>query len=260
MIAEMKENNQASRRRFLRNTSLATVAGLSLPSLVSSAFAAEPTRKKIKLQQGDVVLFQGDSITDSGRKKDDSNANNPSALGAGYAVMAASDLLYQYPEKSLKVYNKGISGNKVYQLAERWDKDALDIRPNVLSILIGVNDFWHYHLGRYNGTIQTYRDDYKKLLDRTKQVLPNVQLMIGEPFAVTGVKAVDEKWFPAFDEYRSAARDIAREFDAVFIPYQSIFDKAQKKAPGSYWTLDGVHPSLAGAQLMAHAWMEAVKG
>jgi lysophospholipase L1-like esterase len=181
-------------------------------------------------------------------------------MGSGYAMIAASGLLFQYADKNLKIYNRGISGNKVYQLADRWEKDCLDIKPNVLSILIGVNDFWHKLLGRYNGTIQTYREDYKALLDRTKQKLPDVKLIIGEPYAVTGVKAVDEKWFPDFNEYRAAAKEIAESFDAVFIPYQSVFDKAQKIAPGSYWTIDGVHPSLAGAHLMAHAWMEAVKG
>ena len=162
--------------------------------------------------------------------------------------------------KDLKVYNKGISGNKVYQLAERWDADCLELQPKVLSILIGVNDFWHTLTGGYKGTVETYRNDLKTLLDRTKQKLPGLQLIIGEPFAVTGVKAVDEKWYPAFNDYRQAAREIADAYQAVFIPYQKIFDKAQKTAPGAYWTGDGVHPTLAGAKLMAQAWLEAVKG
>lgn len=255
----MNENKYASRRKFIRNASLATVAGLSLPGLVSSAFATEPAVKKVSLQNGDVVLFQGDSITDAGRKKDDAGVNVSSALGSGYAVLAASDLLYKYADKGLKIYNRGISGNKVYQLADRWQKDCLDLKPNVLSILIGVNDFWHTLNNNYKGTIQTYRDDLTALLNRTKQSLPEVKLIIGEPFAVAGIKAVDEKWYPAFNDYRAAAKEIAGQFGAVFIPYQSIFDKAQQKAPGVYWTGDGVHPSLAGAHLMAHAWMEAVK-
>ncbi len=254
------ENKQSSRRNFLRNSSLATVAGLSIPSLLSSVFAAEPAPKKIALQSGDVVLFQGDSITDAGRKKDDASVNATAALGTGYAMMAASELLYKYAGKKLNVYNRGISGNKVFQLAERWQKDCLDLKPNVLSILIGVNDFWHTLNNGYKGTIQTYRDDFSTLLDKTKQALPDVKLIIGEPFAVTGIKAVDEKWYPAFNDYRAAAKEVADKFGAMFIPYQSIFDKAQQAAPGVYWTSDGVHPSLAGAHLMAHAWMEAVKG
>ena len=257
----MQENKNHSRRNFLKQSTLASASLLSIPQIVSATFAnAEVKKKKVSLSKEDVILFQGDSITDAGRKKDDNNFNVSASLGSGYAMIAASEMLFKYADKNLKIYNKGISGNKVYQLAERWEKDCLDIKPNVLSILIGVNDFWHKLNGNYNGTIQKYRDDYRALLDRTKQKLPDVKLIIGEPFAVTGIKAVDEKWYPAFDEYRSAAREIASSFGAVFIPYQSIFDKAQKSAPGVYWTHDGVHPSLAGAHLMAHAWLEAVKG
>jgi lysophospholipase L1-like esterase len=255
----MSAKNASNRRHFLKQASLAAASAIVLPQIVSTAFAAEPKRKKIVLQKEDVILFQGDSITDAGRKKDDPNFNNAAALGNGYAMLAASELLLKQAGKALKIYNKGISGNKVYQLAERWEKDCLDLKPNVLSILIGVNDYWHLHNGNYKGTIETYRNDYKALLERTKQVLPDVKLIIGEPFAVRGIKAVDDTWYPAFDEYRAAAKEIAAQFDAVFIPYQSIFDKAQKSAPGVYWTYDGVHPSLAGARLMAQAWLEAVK-
>ena len=133
-------------------------------------------------------------------------------------------------------------------------EECLDIKPNVLIILIGVNDYAYER--KDNKTFKTYRDDYKALLDRTK--LTRCKLIIGEPFAIPGVKAVDETWFPAFDEYRYAAKEIAKSFDAVFIPYQRVFDKAQKEVLGIYWTHDGVHVSLAGAQLMAHSWMEAV--
>jgi lysophospholipase L1-like esterase len=251
---------QSSRRDFLKSTSLASAGLLTIPQIVSAAFSSEGSKKKrVEINKDDVILFQGDSITDAGRKKDDSTINAAAALGSGYAMIAASDILYKYAEKNVKIYNRGISGNKVYQLAERWDKDCLDLKPNVLSILIGVNDFWHKILGRYDGTIETYRNDFKALLDRTKQKLPGVRLIIGEPYAVKGIKAVDEKWYPEFNEYRAAAKEIAQLYDAVFIPYQAIYDKAQKEAPGVYWTGDGVHPTLAGANLMAHAWTEAVK-
>ncbi|MBA2760928.1 MAG: SGNH/GDSL hydrolase family protein [Segetibacter sp.] len=256
----MPQNNTTSRRSFLKNTTMASALAISIPQLVSTAFAAEKIKKRVTISKGDVILFQGDSITDAGRRKEDSNFNNASALGSGYSVLAASDLLYQYADKNLKVYNRGISGNKVYQLAERWDKDCLSLNPNVLSILVGVNDFWHTLTNNYTGTVKTYQDDLKSLLDRTKQKLPEVKFIIGEPFAVSGIKAVNEKWYPAFNDYRKAAREIAENLNAAFIPYQSIFDKAQKSAPGVYWTGDGVHPTLAGARLMAHAWLEVAKG
>ncbi len=157
-----------SRRNFLRTASLGSLLSVSLPGIVSAAFEEEKV-KKIALSKGDIILFQGDSITDAKRKKEEMAANNGSALGTGYPFLAGSELLNRYPEKSLQVYNKGISGNKVYQLAERWDADCLDLKPTVLSILVGVNDFWHTLVNGYTGTIETYRTDYGKLLDRTKQ-------------------------------------------------------------------------------------------
>jgi lysophospholipase L1-like esterase len=255
----MSDHVSSNRRSFLKKAALGGLLTIGIPEIVPAAMAAGKT-KKLSLQPGDVILFQGDSITDAGRKKDNPAFNNPAALGAGYAFMAASDLLLKYPGKNLKIYNKGISGNKVYQLAERWEADCLDLKPNVLSIMIGVNDFWHTLTNNYTGTVQTYQTDLRNLLDRTKQKLPDVKLVIGEPFAVTGVKAVDASWFPAFSQYQQAAREIAASFGAVLIPYQSIFDKAQQAAPGVYWTYDGVHPSLAGARLMAQAWVETLKG
>lgn len=247
------------RREFIKNTSLAGVMALGMPEIVNAAMAKQKKVTPIQLSKDDVILFQGDSITDAGRRKDSPAFNSTANLGGGYAIQAAAELLLQYPDKQLKIYNKGISGNKVYQLAERWETDCLELKPTVLSILIGVNDYWHRHNGKYNGTIEVYRNDYKALLERTQKALPNVKLIIGEPFAVKGIKAVDDTWYPQFDEYREVAKSLAKEFNAVFIPYQTVFDEAQKQAPGVYWTHDGVHPSLAGAKLMAEAWLKAVK-
>jgi len=248
-----------SRRNFLKTATLGSLMATSIPQIVSAAYKPAAS-KKIILTNEDVILFQGDSITDAHRKKDDANANSPAALGTSYPFLATAGMLFRFSGKSLKCYNRGVSGNKVYQLADRWQADCLDLKPTVLSILVGVNDFWHTLVNGYKGTIKTYRDDYKALLDRTKQTLPDVKLIIGEPYAVSGVKSVDDKWYPAFNDYRAAAREIADSFGAVFIPYQEIYDKAQKSAPGSYWTIDGVHPSLAGAKLMAEAWLQTVKG
>ena len=254
----MKNPFNPFRRRFIAKASLGAAASLSLPGIVSAAYA-ETKADKITLSKDDVILFQGDSITDAGRKHNETNPNNAGALGGGYAFMAGSELLYKHAPKNLRVYNKGISGNKVYQLAERWEADCLALKPNVLSLLIGVNDFWHTLTNNYTGTVDTYQKDLDALLDRTKKALPGVKLVIGEPFAVKGIKAVDDKWYPAFDAYRRAAKELAGRHGAAFIPYQAIFDKAAQTAPGVYWTYDGVHPSIAGSQLMAHAWLQLVK-
>lgn len=250
--------NYTSRRSFIKKAALGTIAASSIPEILSAAMV-KSNIKGITLARGQVILFQGDSITDSGRNREDTGFNTSRSLGSGYPMLAGAAMLKKFALLDLKIHNKGISGNKVFQLAERWDQDCIDIKPDVLSILIGVNDIWHKLNGQYNGTPEIYRNDYIALIERTKKALPGVRLIICEPFAVKGVKAVDDKWYPEFYEYQKAARDIADMFQATFIPYQSIFDEAQKKAPGAYWTGDGVHPSLAGAQLMAEAWMKAVK-
>jgi len=249
-----KQNN--SRRDFLKKTALGSLMIAGIPEIVS---AAMPPAKKLSLSKGNIILFQGDSITDAGRNKEDNSYNNPRALGSGYAMLATATLLEKYASQELKIFNKGISGNKVYQLAERWDKDCLEIKPDILSILIGVNDIWHKLDGKYNGTVEIYRKDYITLLERTKKTCPDVKLIICEPYAVKGVKAVDDRWYPEFYDYQKAAKEIAEQFGATFIPFQKVYDEAQKRAPGAYWTLDGVHASFAGAQLMARAWLEALK-
>ncbi|MBK9390729.1 MAG: SGNH/GDSL hydrolase family protein [Bacteroidetes bacterium] len=252
------DNNNNSRRSFIRKAAIGSLMAASVPEIVSAAMVKD-TVKKIPLQKGNTILFQGDSITDAGRNKEDNSFNTSKALGTGYAMLAGAALLEKYAPLDIKVYNKGISGNKVYQLAERWDADCLNIKPDILRILIGVNDFWHKLNGNYDGTVDVYRKDFISLLERTIKALPNVKLIICEPFAVTGVKAVDDKWFPEFYEYQKAAREIALQFNATFIPFQKIYDEACKSAPGAYWTPDGVHASLAGAQLMAEAWRSAIK-
>jgi lysophospholipase L1-like esterase len=247
-----------NRRNFIKTAAMGTLASISIPQIAASAFASAKG-KKISINKNDIILLQGDSITDSGRNKTATEPNSTRALGNGYALGVASNLLLKHPDKDLKFFNKGISGNKVYQLAERWQADCIEIKPNILSIHIGVNDFWHTLTNGYKGTLQTYIDDYKKLLDSTQRLLPDVKLIICEPFAVLGVRSVDEKWYPTFDLFRKAASDIADQYDAPFVPYQAAFDKAIKMAPPIYWTGDGVHPSVAGAALMAQTWLEAIK-
>ncbi len=253
------ENFSNSRRSFLKKAALGGLMAVSIPDIISAAMVPAAA-KKVTLARGNTILFQGDSITDAGRNKQDNSYNNARALGSGYAMLAGAALLEKYASLDLKVFNKGISGNKVYQLAERWDTDCLDIKPDILSILIGVNDIWHKLNGQYDGTVTVYKNDYIALLERTRKALPAVKLIICEPYAVPGVKAVDDKWYPEFYDYQAAAREIADQFGATFIPYQKVYDEAQKQAPGAYWTGDGVHASLAGAQLMAQAWLAAVKG
>jgi Lysophospholipase L1 and related esterases len=250
-----------NRRSFIKKSIIGTGLLTGANLLGNDVFGHESTANssKISLNNDDIILFQGDSITDVGRDRNNKNANDTGALGHGYALLAASQLLNKYPAKKLKVYNTGISGNRVPDLQKRWQEDTLAIKPTVLSILIGVNDFWRTIDRGAQTTVEEYKSQYQQLLHETLQKLPNIKLIIGEPFAVKGVGHITDAWYPKFLAYQESARDIAKEFGGILIPYQKIFDNAQKSAPGAYWAADGVHPTLAGAQMMASAWMDCIK-
>lgn len=255
----MTNGTLTSRRNFIKSLTAATIGGtVLLLSGCNSVSSSSRHRKNSIIQKDSTILFQGDSITDAGRDRNsEGNANNTNALGKGYVYSIATQLLADRAGDGLKTYNRGISGNKVFQLADRWDKDCLDLKPDVLSILIGVNDIWHSLNGNYEGTVEKYQKDYRALLDRTLKALPDVKLVICEPF-VLRCGAVNDKWFPQFDQYRAVAKKMAEEFNALFVPFQSMFDDAVKQAAPAHWAGDGVHPSMAGAYLMAQEWLKTV--
>lgn len=246
-----------NRRNFIRTAAVGGTLAAILPQLVSAAIREKGTHSsKIRLSKNDVILFQGDSITDMGRNRSVTGPNDNGGLGASYPFIAAAELLLHHPDKDLQIYNRGISGNVVPQLQARWNEDCIALKPDILSILIGVNDYWHTLGGGYTGTLDSYRKDYDDLLAKTMKALPHVKLIIGEPYAIPGVKAVTESWFPTFNGYQKVARELADKYRAVFIPYQHIYEQAIKLAPAPYWTHDGVHPDTAGDALMARAILE----
>jgi lysophospholipase L1-like esterase len=251
--------DKTSRRQFLRKVTAATFASLGLAESTSAADLTPAELEGSDLPDEATILFQGNSITDGGRDRGVTGPNSQSGLGGGYVLFAAAELLEAHPEKDLQCYNRGISGNKVFQLADRWDRDCLDLAPDVLSILIGVNDYWHTLSGSYEGTPEVYADDFRSLLDRTLEALPDVDLIIGEPFVLPEGSAVTKKWLPAFKPYQQAARTIAGDYEAAFIPYQAVFEEASRSVPQTYWSDDGVHPSTAGCRLMANAWLETFR-
>ncbi len=246
-----------NRRSFFKKTALVGAGAAFMPTAVNAAISS--TSGISGLKNNTIILFQGDSITDAGRNRNDEDtANKQSMLGSGYAMLTSAELLCKFPKNNLQIYNRGISGHKVFQLQERWEKDCILLKPDILSILIGVNDYWHMKNGKYEGDLAKYNADYRNLINDTKSKLPDTKIVICEPFIIAGGTALDETWEPEFDSYRKAAKQIATDFKAVFVPFQSAFNEALKKAPASYWGNDGVHPSLAGAQLMAHTWLKAV--
>ena len=199
------------------------------------------------------LLFQGDSITDAGYSRDP----NLLPLGTGYPNLIAGRLLVDRPDIEWNILNRAISGNRIVDLYARWKIDALNLNPDIISIMVGVNDTWH-EKERQNGVeVPRYARIYRELLQWTRDTLPNVRLVLMEPY-VHVFGAVAQDWVDEINQRRDVVKQLAKDFDAIFIPSQEILDKALAKAPMNYWTKDGVHPTLAGHQLFADAWLKAV--
>jgi len=245
-----------SRRQFFLASAAAGISSCASANTISTLSDSQ-IRNVDAIPEGLTILFQGDSITDGGRRKDRYYANDSGGMGGGYVSMLVGDLLKTYPNKGFNIYNRGISGHKVFQLANRWNEDCLQLKPDVLSLMIGVNDFWHTLTHNYKGTIKVYKNDLIALLDRTMQENPDLKMIIGEPFAVKRGTAVADFFDGTFDEYRHASREVAEQFGAAFLPYHSIFEEAAVIGGPQHWCPDGVHPSLAGCALMADEWMKA---
>ncbi|MDD2403305.1 MAG: SGNH/GDSL hydrolase family protein [Victivallaceae bacterium] len=200
------------------------------------------------------ILFQGDSITDAGRSREEVPPDDGTGLGSGYPALIAARLLCSQPERKWHFYNRGISGNRVVDLYARWKIDALNLKPDVISILVGVNDTWH-EFKRDNGVeVPRYEEFYRMLLRWTTEKLPKTKLILLEPF-VLNFGEVEAPWVPEMDQRREVVARLSKEFGTEFIPLQSIINRMIKIAPPQHWLRDGVHPLPAGHQLIADAWL-----
>lgn len=201
------------------------------------------------------ILFQGDSITDAGRSRgDDIN------LGLGYPTLVKGELGYDNPGR-YTFYNRGISGNRVVDLYARIKVDFINLRPDYLSILIGVNDVWH-EFGNQNGvSAEKYFKVYAMLIEEIKEVLPDTKIMILEPFVLkgTGTEEHFEEFRAEVQKRAAKAKEIAKKYGLSFISLQDKFDEAAKTAPNEYWLADGVHPTAMGHELIKRAWIEEFK-
>ncbi|CAN7360366.1 SGNH/GDSL hydrolase family protein [Paenibacillus sp. LjRoot153] len=205
-----------------------------------------------------VVLFQGDSITDGNRGR----TTDPNhILGHGYAFIIGSKLGFDMAEETIEFVNCGVSGNRASDLYARWNEDCISIKPTLLSILIGVNDAWSSINEEPVGATDCFERTYRILLKETREVLPATKLVLCEPFILrTG--ATSERWDiwkKTMQGYQQTVRDLAEEFEAIFVPLQKAFEEACSRADASYWIWDGVHPTSAGHQLLANEWLSVVQ-
>ncbi|AYL96596.1 SGNH/GDSL hydrolase family protein [Mucilaginibacter celer] len=244
-----------SRRDFLKKASLAGAA-MAAPALVSASQTSQQYRAEE--EKGKIILFQGDSITDGGRSFD-KDWNH--VYGQGYAYLVTARTNFDYPERDYQFYNRGISGNTVNDLANRWQKDTLDIKPDVLSILIGVNDVHRIVMQGDKSTVKDFEQAYNRLLTQTLAALPNVKLVLLEPFILPlgMVNKSVELWTTEVQKRRAVVKALASKFNAIYVPLQDVFNKALQKAPADHWIWDGVHPMPAGHELIAREWLKATK-
>ena len=205
-----------------------------------------------------VILFQGDSITDCGRDK-----NNPDSLGTGYCNLVTAAMGADFPEE-YKFYNRGISGNRVVDLYARIKADFINLKPDYASIYIGVKDTWHEISSKNGVATEKFEKIYTMLIDEVKQALPDIKLILIAPFVLEGKATFDPENAAKFEFFKKdvaekaeVTKRLAEKYSLPLIELQSVFDEACKKAPADYWTQDGVHPTATGHELIKRFWIDA---
>ncbi|RZU11379.1 lysophospholipase L1-like esterase [Kribbella rubisoli] len=205
----------------------------------------------IPLRRDTTVLFIGDSITDAGRNRD-----YPDSLGSGYAAMAAGWFAATNRSHNLHFYNRGIGGNRTGDLLERWEDDCVSLEPDVVSILVGVNDV----LRRYDSddvtSLEQFTSNYRSILSRTAEL--GAKVIVIEPFLVP-VRPEIWAWRDDLDPKLISVRQLAAEFDATLLPADGLLAAASADSEPKAWAGDGVHPTVAGHALLAQAWLAATR-
>ena len=255
------------RRTFLKNSALVAVAA-------TTSCTSTPTREPRRdasgvggynyrlpaFETGSRLLFQGDSITDMrwGRNQKDRNHY----LGHSYVYLLCSRLGVDMPSAKLEFFNRGMSGHRVGDLRKRWQKDAIDMRPDLLSILIGVND-----IGRARGKgvpLESWEGDYRFILDASREANPDLRLVLLDPFVLASGRFTNDAAFHTYreevDKLCPIVAKLAMDYRAVHIKTQEVFDAATRTVDPAHWIWDGVHPLPEGHELIARNWLDGVSG
>ncbi|BBH22399.1 lipase [Paenibacillus baekrokdamisoli] len=193
-------------------------------------------------QQGQRIVFIGDSITDCGRKSD------PEGIGNGYVRVVRDYLSIGLPAVSLQVENRGISGETILDLKARWQEDVIALNPDWLSVSIGINDDWK------EVSLTQYRDTYRELLTETKkQTAASLILMETTIISENPNDGKNERLLP----YNQIIREMAEKFSAILVPQYQVFTQYLRTQQGKVLTYDQVHMNSTGNLLMALNWLDA---
>lgn len=205
-----------------------------------------------QLRPGARILFQGDSITDAGRLYEDGDN-----LGLGYPNFAAAWLSALYPERNLTFINRGISGNRIYDLEERWTEDCIALKPDWVSIFIGINDTWRLFDSGVPSPAAQFEACYRRLLDRVRSET-GAAIILMDPFVLPW-PADRLAWREDLDPRIEVVQRLAAEYGALHVPLDRIFAEAATRRPAAFWAEDGVHPTQPGHALIAQNWIAAVQ-
>ena len=203
------------------------------------------------------ILFQGDSITDAGRNRE---LDGFKGMGTGYPAYVSARLALDNPG-DYNFYNKGISGNRIVDVYARIKADIINLKPDYMSILIGVNDVWHEFSCQNGVDTAKFEKIYSMLIEEIKEVLPDIKIMIMEPFMLEGTATEDkaEAFRKEVLEKAAAAKRVAEKYSLPFMELQKDLDELAKKAPNDYWLADGVHPQITFHQYIADKWIKMFK-
>lgn len=248
-----------------RRAFLATSAAAGTAAICSTSQAAEKdstvggvpgySYRTPKFKIGTRLLFQGDSITDMNRGRNESDRNH--YLGHSYVYLIAARLLVERPEDKLEFFNRGVGSSTMPDMVKRWEKETIGSKPDLVSVLFGVNDVRRFMQGT---TPEQWEADYRSLLDATRKANPKTEFVLLDPFVVPSgpLKKPEEfkKWRAEIDRMLPIVEKLSKDFNAVHIKTQAIFDAAAMVAPPEHWIWDGIHPLPQGHELIARNWLQ----
>lgn len=195
------------------------------------------------------ILFQGDSITDGMRDRSDYHL-----MGVGYAKYASAEIADRYPAEEFEFINLGIGGNQSRDLVERWQRDCIELKPDMVSILIGINDTWHRADNKEWLDNGIFEDNCRYILEETRKKT-NAKIMLLEPFLLY---TEDKAFFREDLNFKiDIIRNLAREYADAFLPLDGAFAAASVGVDPVLWASDGVHPTDAGSRLIGNIYADA---
>ena len=204
------------------------------------------------------ILFQGDSITESGRYR-----QNPKNMGSGYAAMAAGWVEYEHPGE-YTCLNRGIGGDRITDLYAKIQENLINLKPDIVSILIGVNDIWGGVTDDIGNSPEKFERVYRWIVREIQEKLPETKILLLGPYVIEGSGTCNSEEYPnrwelmrdGVAEMAKATQRVAEDFSLAYVPLQEAFDEALTKAPSTYWTIEGVHPTPAGYEIIKRQWLK----